>query len=38
MFAIRHIQQHTGELYERLDAHENIELSWVSSGSLKEQE
>ncbi len=35
-YNIRHIQQHTGELYERLDAHENIELSWVSSGSSKE--
>jgi hypothetical protein len=31
-YNIRHIQQHTGELYERLDAHENIELSWISSG------
>ena len=38
LYNIRHIQQHSGELYERLDAHENIELSWVSSGSLKEQE
>ena len=37
-YNIRHIQQHTGELYERLDAHENIELGWVSSGKLKEQE
>ena len=27
---IRHIQQHTGELYERLDK-ENIELDWVST-------
>jgi hypothetical protein len=27
-----------GELYERLDAHENIELAWVSSGKLKERE
>jgi hypothetical protein len=26
---IRHIQQHTGELYERLGTHENIELDWV---------
>ena len=38
LYNIRHIQQHTGELYERLDAHENIELDWVSSGKLKEQE
>ena len=37
-YNIRHIQQHTGELYERLDAQENIELGWVSSGKLKEQE
>jgi hypothetical protein len=37
-YNIRHIQQHTGELYERLDAHENIELSWISSGKLKEHE
>ena len=37
-YNIRHIQQHTGELYERLDAHGNIELGWVSSGKLKEQE
>ena len=35
-YNIRHIQQHTGELYERLDAHENIELDWVSYGKLKE--
>jgi hypothetical protein len=31
LYNIRHIQQHTGELYERLDAHENIELGWISS-------
>jgi hypothetical protein len=37
-YNIRHIQQHTGELYERLDAHGNIELSWISSGKLKEHE
>jgi len=28
-YNIRHIQQHTGELYERLGAYENIELDWV---------
>lgn len=28
LYNIRHIQQHTGELYERLD-HEYIELNWV---------
>jgi hypothetical protein len=32
LYNIRHIQQHAGELYERLGAHENIELGWVSSG------
>jgi len=26
---IRHIQQHTGELYERLGAHRNIKLDWA---------
>ena len=31
-YNIRHIQQHAGELYERLDAHQNIELPWVSTG------
>jgi hypothetical protein len=32
LYNIRHIQQHTGELYERLDRYGNIELGWVSSG------
>jgi hypothetical protein len=31
-YNIRHIQQHTGELYERLGTHETIELGWVSTG------
>lgn len=31
-YNIRHIQQHTGELYERLGTQENIELDWISSG------
>lgn len=31
-YNIRHIQQHTGELYERLGTRENIELDWISSG------
>ena len=31
-YNIRHIQQHTGELYERLGTQENLELDWVSSG------
>lgn len=36
---IRHIQQHTGELYESLGTRENIELGWVGfSRTLKEQE
>ena len=26
---IRHIQQHTGELYERLGARKNIKLAWA---------
>lgn len=29
-YNLRHIQQHTGELYERLGTRENIELDWVS--------
>ena len=33
-YNIRHIQQHTGELYERLGTHENIELHWVSSREI----
>ncbi|MEO8357224.1 MAG: DinB family protein [Chloroflexota bacterium] len=36
---IRHIQQHTGELYESLGTRENIELGWVGfSRTLKENE
>ena len=35
-YNIRHIQQHTGELYERLGSRENIKLDWVSTRSLKE--
>jgi hypothetical protein len=36
---IRHIQQHTGELYEFLGTRENIELPWVGySKTIKEQE
>jgi hypothetical protein len=31
-YNIRHIQQHTGELYERLGTRENIELDWVGTG------
>lgn len=33
LYNIRHIQQHTGELYERLGTHENLELSWISSST-----
>ncbi len=29
-YNIRHIQQHAGELYERLGSREKIELDWVS--------
>ena len=29
LYNIRHIQQHTGELYERLGSRENVKLSWV---------
>ena len=29
-YNIRHIQQHAGELYERLGSRESIELDWVS--------
>jgi hypothetical protein len=29
IYNIRHIQQHTGELYERLGTSGSIELSWV---------
>ena len=32
LYNIRHIQQHIGELYERLGTHENIELGWILSG------
>lgn len=29
IYNIRHIQQHAGELFERLGTRENIELNWV---------
>jgi len=35
---IRHIQQHTGELYERLGTLENTELGWEGFSHNKEQE
>lgn len=31
-YAIRHVQQHTGELMERLGARAGIELHWVGKG------
>jgi len=31
IYNIRHIQQHAGELYERLGARESIDVDWVSS-------
>jgi hypothetical protein len=33
LYNLRHIQHHTGELYERLGTQENIELDWISSGN-----
>ncbi len=36
IYNIRHVQQHTGELYERLGTYENIELGWIASANLKE--
>jgi hypothetical protein len=36
-YNIRHIQQHTGELYERLSTHKNVKLGWVVQRS-KEKE
>jgi len=33
IYNIRHIQQHVGELYERLGAHGEIELQWVAARS-----
>jgi hypothetical protein len=36
---IRHIQQHTGELFETVGTRENIELDWMGfSKTIKEQE
>ena len=31
-YNIRHIQQHTGELCERLGAHGEVEVAWVGRG------
>jgi hypothetical protein len=31
LYNIRHIQQHAGELFERLGTRENIELDWVGA-------
>jgi len=30
VYNIRHLQQHTGELCERLGAHGEIEVAWVA--------
>jgi hypothetical protein len=35
--SIRHIQQHTGELYERLGTRENISLNWTEQVHRKTQ-
>ena len=32
LYNLRHIQQHTGELYERLGASGLADLGWVSTG------
>ena len=32
LYSIRHLQQHIGELGERLAAHGNIEIDWVGKG------
>jgi len=32
LYNLRHIQQHTGELCERLGAHGEIEVGWVGKG------
>lgn len=34
---IRHIQQHTGELYEYLGIHENMELGWVGFNPARKE-
>lgn len=34
---IRHIQQHTGELYEYLGTHENMELGWVGFNHTRKE-
>ena len=33
LYNIRHIQQHAGELYEKLSAYQNIKLGWVDQRS-----
>lgn len=35
IYTIRHLQQHTGELMERLGTREGIELDWVGNVELK---
>ena len=36
-YNIRHIQQHTGELYERLGTRENIKLDWVGKQPAEQE-
>ena len=37
LYNLRHIQQHTGELYEKLSAYEKIKLGWVDQRSGRRQ-
>lgn len=34
-YSIRHLQQHTGELYERLGAEADIDVDWVGMGPME---
>ena len=36
IYNIRHIQQHTGELYERLGAHGEFEVGWVGMKPVRD--
>jgi hypothetical protein len=33
IYNIRHVQQHAGELMERLGARANIDVDWIGKGS-----
>lgn len=37
-YTIRHLQQHTGELMERLGARANLELPWVGKGRIDQEQ